>query len=175
MNYSTMEKELLAVVFVLDKFHAYLIGSPITVFTDHAALKYLISKKIAKARLIRSIILMQEFDMTIKDKNEVEKVVADHLSRLEFSDSTDASAIRDDFPDEHLFVVAKLPWYVHIVNYLVTGKIPSAWIAQDKRKFLVQVRNFYWDDRYLFKYYPNQNMLRYILEEKSYECPELLL
>ena len=58
MNYSTFEKELLAVVFALDKFRAYLIGSPITVFTDHAALKYLLSKKDAKARLIRWILLL---------------------------------------------------------------------------------------------------------------------
>ena len=58
MNYSTTEKELLAVVFALDKFRAYLIGSPITVFTDHSALKYLLSKKDAKARLIRWILLL---------------------------------------------------------------------------------------------------------------------
>ena len=53
VNYSTIEKELLAVVFSLDKFRSYLIGSPIVCFTDHAALKYLLSKKEAKPRLIR--------------------------------------------------------------------------------------------------------------------------
>ena len=58
MNYSTTEKELLAVVFALDKFRAYLIGSPITIFTDHSALKYLLSKKDAKARLIRWLLLL---------------------------------------------------------------------------------------------------------------------
>ena len=72
LNYSTTEKELLAVVFALDKFRAYLIGSPITIFTDHAALKYLLSKKDAKVRLIRWILLLQEFDITIKDKKGVE-------------------------------------------------------------------------------------------------------
>ena len=121
MNYSTTEKELLAVLFPLDKFRSYLIGSPITVFTDHSALKYLLSKKDAKARLIRWILLLQEFDLTIKDKKGVENVVADHLSRLEFFDSADGLAIRDDFPDEHLFAVTKLPWYAHIINDLVTA------------------------------------------------------
>ena len=53
MNYTTTEKELLAVVFALDKFRSYLIGSPVIIFTDHAAVKYLLSKKDAKARLIR--------------------------------------------------------------------------------------------------------------------------
>ena len=53
LNYTTTEKELLAVVFALDKFRSYLVGSPIVVFSDHAALKYLLSKKDAKPRLIR--------------------------------------------------------------------------------------------------------------------------
>ena len=166
MNYTTTKKELLAVVFALDKFRAYLIGSPITIFTDHAALKYLLSKKDAKASLIRWIVLLQEFDLTIKDKKGVENVVADHLSRLEFSDSSDDSTIRDDFPDEHLFTVTTMPWFAHIVNYLVTGETPSTWSAQDKRKFLIEVRNFYWDDPYLYNYCPDQIMRRCILDDE---------
>ncbi|RVW75126.1 Retrovirus-related Pol polyprotein from transposon 17.6 [Vitis vinifera] len=67
-NYTTIEKKLLAVVFALDKFRAYLVGSFIVVFTDHSALKYLLTKQDAKARLIRWILLLQEFDFHIKDK-----------------------------------------------------------------------------------------------------------
>jgi hypothetical protein len=160
MNYTTTEKELLAIVFALDKFHAYLIGSPIVAFTDHAALKYLFTKKDAKARLIRWILLLQEFSLTIKDKKEVENVVADHLSRLTFEDNLDHLPINDEFPDEHLFVISELPWYAYIVNYLVVGEIPKEWSAQDKRKFLVEVRNFYWDDPNLFKYCPDQIIRR---------------
>ncbi|RVW70648.1 Retrovirus-related Pol polyprotein from transposon 297 [Vitis vinifera] len=69
-NYTTTEKELLAVVFALDKFRAYLVGSFIIVFTDHSALKYLLTKQDEKARLIRWILLLQEFDLQIKDKKE---------------------------------------------------------------------------------------------------------
>ncbi|RVW88311.1 Retrovirus-related Pol polyprotein from transposon 17.6 [Vitis vinifera] len=79
-NYTTTEKELLAMVFSLDKFRAYLVGSFFIAFIDHSALKYLLTKQDAKARLIRWILLLQEFDLQIRDKKGVENVVADHLS-----------------------------------------------------------------------------------------------
>jgi hypothetical protein len=160
MNYTTTEKELLAIVFALDKFRSYLIGLPIVCFTDHAALKYLFTKKDAKARLIRWILLLQEFNLIIKDKKGVENVVADHLSRLIFEDNMEHLPINDEFPDEHLFYLSNLPWYAYIVNYLAVGEIPKDWSTQDKRKFLVEVRNFYWDDSNLFKYCPDQIIRR---------------
>ena len=67
-NYTTTEKELLAIVFALDKFRAYLVGSFIMVFTDHSTLKYLLTKQDAKATLIRWILLLREFNLQIKDK-----------------------------------------------------------------------------------------------------------
>ena len=70
-NYTTTEKELLAVVYALDKFRAYLVGSDIIVFTDHSALKYLLTKQNAKARLIKWVLLLQEFNLQIRDKKGV--------------------------------------------------------------------------------------------------------
>ena len=65
-NDTTTKKELLAVVYALDKFCAYLVGLDIIIFTDHSALKYLLTKQDAKARLIRWVLLLQEFNLQIK-------------------------------------------------------------------------------------------------------------
>ncbi|CAN6544182.1 unnamed protein product [Malus baccata var. baccata] len=103
LNYSTTEKELLAVVFALDKFRSYLIGTKVIVFTDHAALKYLLTKKEAKPRLIRWILLLQEFDIEIRDKKGSENVVADHLSRMVHNE--ESLPILETFPDEQLLSI----------------------------------------------------------------------
>ena len=71
----------------------------------------------------------------MKNNKVVDNMVADHLSRLEFNDSADTPAIWDNFPNDNLFAVTKLPWYAHIVNYLVISELPSKWSAKDKRKF----------------------------------------
>ena len=104
-NYTTTEKEFLAVVFALEKLRSYIVGSPLTIFTDHAALKYLLSKKDTKPRLTRWILLCQEFNLTIKDKKGVENVVADHLSRLVPESSSHGVPIGDSFPDEQLLLL----------------------------------------------------------------------
>jgi hypothetical protein len=68
LNYATTEKELLAVVFTFEKFRSYIVNSKVIVYTDHAAIKYLLAKKDAKPRLIRWILLLQEFYIEIRDK-----------------------------------------------------------------------------------------------------------
>ncbi|CAN6581623.1 unnamed protein product [Malus baccata var. baccata] len=159
LNYSTTEKELLAVVFALDKFRSYLIGTKIIVFTDHAALKYLLTKKEAKPRLIRWMLLLQEFDIEIRDKKGSENVVADHLSRMVHNE--EALPILETFPDEQLMSInVSEPWYADLVNFLVTKRIPSTYTKHQRDKLRHDARFYVWDDPYLWKFCPDQIVRR---------------
>ena len=110
-NYSTTEKEMLAMVFTCEKFRPYISGSHVRMHTDHAAIKYLMAKREAKPRLIKWVLLLQEFHLEIKDKKGNDNVIADHLSRMEGTvDDRKELEIEENFLDEQLFrVKTQLP------------------------------------------------------------------
>ncbi|XP_076909031.1 uncharacterized protein LOC143566144 [Bidens hawaiensis] len=161
-NYTTTEKELLAVVYALDKFRSYIWGSKVIVFSDHSAVKYLMEKKDAKLRLIRWILLLQEFDVEIRNKKGSENVVAEHLSRLvgQEKEEKDERAINESFPDEQLFSFSTLPWYAVIINFLVAYTIPEFWLKKKKQHFLSQAKHYAWEDPDLYKVGADQVMRR---------------
>ncbi|XP_073018529.1 uncharacterized protein [Primulina eburnea] len=151
-NYTTTEKEMLDVVFAFDKFRPYLVGTKVIVFTDHAAIRYLFAKKDAKPRLIRWILLLQEFDFEVKDRKGCENQVADHLSRLELEVKEEEGAIQETFPDEQLFEVnSVLPWFADIANFLSCGTLPPDLSYHQKKKFVHDIKFFYWDDPFVYK------------------------
>ena len=163
LNYSTTEKEFLAVIFALEKFRSYLIGTKVIVFTDHAALRYLLSKKEAKPRLIRWILLLQEFDLEIRDKKGSENVVADHLSRL--IQEEELLPLKEDFPDEQLLATtSSTPWYADIVNFLTSRLIPKDLSRAKKGKLKRIAQQYVWDDPYLWKYCADQLIRRCVPE-----------
>ena len=123
------------------------------------------AKKDAKARLIRWILLLQEFDLEIKNKKGAKNVVADHLSRIPNA-PIEITPTNENFPNNHILAMCKEPWYADIVNYLATGQTPSDWLSQDRYYFFAQVRFFFWEELYLFKYCPNQILRRCILEDE---------
>nr|GEY67016.1 DNA-directed DNA polymerase [Tanacetum cinerariifolium] len=130
-NYTTIEKEMLAVVYAFEKFQSYLIMNKSIVHTDHSTLKYLFAKKDAKAILLRWVLLLQEFDFEVLDTKGAENLAADHLSRLEnpYENVLDPKEINENFPLETLSMVtfrgdSSAPWFVDFANYHAAYKTP---------------------------------------------------
>ncbi|KAJ0510885.1 putative nucleotidyltransferase, Ribonuclease H [Helianthus annuus] len=145
LNYTTTEKELLAVVYALDKFRAYIWGTKVNVYSDHSA---------------------------VRDKKGSENVVADHLSRLVVEEDSSREEINENFPDAQILKVSILPWYANIVNYLVTGDLPAHWDKRKRLHFLSQIKYYTIEEPDLFKICPDQVVRRCIPDK---EIPSVLM
>ncbi|GJS02509.1 reverse transcriptase domain-containing protein [Tanacetum coccineum] len=141
-------------VFAFDKFRPHLILSKPVVYTNHSALRHLFKKQDAKTRLIRWILLLQEFDIEIKDKKGTENVTADHLSWIDNDETSDDSDVDDNFPGETLMEITTkdIPWFADFANYLVGDIIPKRMTYQQKNKFFSYLKNYFLEDLYLLKY-----------------------
>ncbi|KAK0596401.1 hypothetical protein LWI29_015350 [Acer saccharum] len=149
-------------------------------FLGHAALRHLLQKKDAKPRLIRWILLLQEFDLEIRDKKGSENVVADHLSRLVQvnPDEVDILPLHEKFPDEQLLAVMDSePWYADLVNYLVSGVVPEDLNSQGRKRFVTKAKKYFWDDPYLYTHGPDSVIRRCVPESEQIDvlkfCHEL--
>nr|GEU75197.1 reverse transcriptase domain-containing protein [Tanacetum cinerariifolium] len=139
-NYSTTEKEMLAVVYAFEKFWSYLILNKSIVYTDHSVLKYLFAKKDLKARLLRWVFLLQEFTFKVIDTKGAENLAADHLSRLEnpHQNMLDPKEINESFHLETLNLVStrgnqSTPWFGDFANYHAGNFIVKGMSSQHKR------------------------------------------
>ncbi|XP_076952175.1 uncharacterized protein LOC143625787 [Bidens hawaiensis] len=139
--------------------------SKVIVYSDHSAVRYLMDKKDAKPRLIRWVLLLQEFDLEIRDEKGTENVVADHLSRIVIEDGDRDGPINESFPDEQIFAVSQNPWFAHIVNFKVAGDLPEHWPRRKKKHLMAQAKQYIWDDSGLFKIGADQMIRRCIPEE----------
>ena len=140
-------------VFACEKSRPYILGSHVIIHTDHATIKYLMAKKEVKPRLIIWVLLLQEFDLEIKDKKGSENVIVDHLSRLEKTAKTEKETkITENFPDEQLFLLSvQTLGYADIVNYLACGVVPPEFSYEQRRKLRTDCRFYIWDDPLLFR------------------------
>lgn len=115
----------------------------VIIFYDHDALKHLLTKKESKPRLIRWVLLLQEFHIEFRDKKGCENVVTDHLSCINLEFVYESFLLNESFPNERLMSIDILPRFVDIVNYHVTGQIPNHWTKQEKTKFFVKIKHFF--------------------------------
>ncbi|GJY19235.1 reverse transcriptase domain-containing protein [Tanacetum coccineum] len=174
-NYTTTEKEMLAVVYAFEKFRSYLIMNKSVVYTDHSALKYLFNKKDAKARLLRWVLLLQEFDFKVIDTKGAENYAADHLSRLEnpYENVFDPKEITETFPLETLSVLTSkdqsTPWFADIANYHAGNFLIKGMTSQQKRKFFKDIKHYFWDDPYLFRTCADQIIRRCVFGQEALE------
>ncbi|GJR40156.1 reverse transcriptase domain-containing protein [Tanacetum coccineum] len=144
-HYTTTEKEMLAVVYAFEKFRSYLILNKSIMYTDHSALKYLFAKKDSKARLLRWVLLLQEFKF--KEINET-------------------------FPLETLNMVtfrgdSSTPWFADFANYHAGNFIVKGMSSQQKNKFFKDVKHYFWDDPYLFKICADQVIRRCVSGQEA--------
>ncbi|GJT06756.1 reverse transcriptase domain-containing protein [Tanacetum coccineum] len=141
-HYTTTEKEMLAMVYAFKKFWSYLILNKSIVYTDHSAFKYLFAKKDSKARLLRWVLLLQEFKFKVIDLKGAENLAANHLSRLEnpYENVLDPKEINETFPLETLNMVtfhgvSSTPWFADFANYYAGNFIIKGMSSQQKNKF----------------------------------------
>ncbi|GKB39571.1 reverse transcriptase domain-containing protein [Tanacetum coccineum] len=167
---------MLAVVYAFEKFRSYLIMNKSVVYTDHSALKYLFNKKDAKARLLRWVLLLQEFDFKVIDTKGAENYAADHLSRLEnpYENVFDPKEINETFPLETLNMVTShddqnTPWFADIANYHAGNFLIKGMTSQQKRKFFKDIKHYFWDDPFLFRTCADQIIRRCVFGQEALE------
>ncbi|GKF13519.1 reverse transcriptase domain-containing protein [Tanacetum coccineum] len=146
------------------------------VYTDHSALKYLFAKKDSKARLLRWVILLQEFTFKVIDTKGAENLAADHLSRLEnpYENVLDPKKVNENFPLETLNMVtfrgdSSTPWFADYANYHAGNFIVKGMSSQQKNKFFKDVKHYFWDDPFQFKICADQVIWRYMHGKEAFD------
>nr|GFA66260.1 reverse transcriptase domain-containing protein [Tanacetum cinerariifolium] len=147
--------------------------------TDLSALKYLFAKKDAKARLLRWVLLLQEFDFDVVDMKGAENLAADHLSRLEkpYENVLDPKEINETFPLETLSTVtfcgdSSTPWFTDFENYHAGNFVVKGMSSQQKNKFFKDVKHYFWDDPFLFKICADQVIQRCVHGKEALDILE---
>ncbi|GKE55023.1 hypothetical protein Tco_1490179, partial [Tanacetum coccineum] len=133
-------------------------------------------KRNTKPRLLRWILLLQEFDVVIRDKKGAENLAADHLSRLEnpHQSELEKKEITETFPLETLGMVTfrgddNAPWFANFANYHAGNFVIKGMSSQQKRKFFKDVKHYFWDDPFLFKICADQVIRRCVSGQEAFD------
>ncbi|GJT13998.1 retrovirus-related pol polyprotein from transposon TNT 1-94 [Tanacetum coccineum] len=128
-------------------------------------------QKDAKARLMRWILLLQEFDIDVRDKKGAENLAADHLSRLEnpHQDKFENKEINEAFPLETLGSIAlkddSTPWYAFCK--ITMREIVSKEYFPYKKINSQGFKHYFWDDPFLFKNCADQVIRRCVSGQEA--------
>jgi hypothetical protein len=165
INYTTTEREGLAMVYALQKFHHYLLGGHFKMFTDHSMLKYLVNKPVLGGRICRWILLFQEYDFKIVVKPGRMNKGLDHLSRLEHGE--ELTSLEDALPDAQLLVIRTIDdHFTEIVQFLSIGMAPSEYTIPQKKQLVVRVADLSIIAGQLYKMGPDEILRRCVMESE---------
>src|SRR5271156_6467063 len=129
-NYTTIEREGLAMIYAVKKFRHYLLANKFIFFVDHQALLYLVNKPCATGRIIRWFVILLEFDFKVAVKKGIKHRRADHLSRITSGEAP--TGVDDELPDATLFLIETAPrWSEPIIQVLSTGRFEPTYPGQD--------------------------------------------
>jgi hypothetical protein len=163
INYTTTEREGLAMVYALQKFCHYLLGGHIKMFTNHSMLKYLVNKPVLGGRICIWILLFQEYDFEIIVKPGRMNKGPDHLSRLEHGE--EPTSLEDTLPDAQLLSIRKMDdHFIDIVQFLSTGMAPNEYTISQKKQLVVRAADFSLMASQLYKMGPNEILRRCVIE-----------
>ena len=138
-NYTTTEKEALAMVYAVNKFRHYLLGNRFIFYVDHLALQYLVNKPQVSGRLARWLLLFLEFDFKVIYKLGKTHGVHDAFSRNEGAEPT--TGIPDQTIDAQLFSMQP-DWTHPIIDYLQTGTFPPSMTKEARKRLAYQALPF---------------------------------
>jgi hypothetical protein len=165
INYTTTEREGLAMVYALHKFHHYLLGGHFKMFIDHSTLKYLVNKPVLGGRICRWLLLFQEYDFEIIIKPGRMNKGPDNLSRLEHGE--EPTSLEDTLSDAQLMAIRKIDeHFIEMVQFLLTGITPSQYTIPQKKQLVVCTADFSLIFRQLYKMGPDEILKRCIMEEE---------
>jgi hypothetical protein len=141
INYTTTEREGLAMVYALQTSCHYLLGGHFKMFTDHSTLKYLVNKPVLGGRICIWLLLFQEYDFYIVVKPRRMNKGPDHLSRLEHGE--EPTSLEDTLPNSQLLAIRKGDdHFIEIVQFMSTGMEPCEYTVIQKKQLVVRAADF---------------------------------